>query len=290
MFTNIDQIKQKFGIAETGLPEIKKELRKITALLHPDKNGKTEFESETDKETFLSAVSAIEFIDSMENRDNFVSTAIIPLPVNTLIEIIRDIIPAKENEKKASVEERLQDQITQRSIEIKSHNRYPKLTVSAISVLLTVLWAFPSTVSEHPILSKYIDIATPAFGFLWLLSVILTAVIWYLSKVVETQQKIFQSRLRTEIFQNNIFTDFLWKRLDLRSLEKLRLKMRQFRHADKKSRINQLELDALTDEIEHNLNLHKNGDVLAFARQVNSVLQRAKKTLNITIPSPTTER
>ena len=284
-FRNIEDIWQEFGLNGLGSRDLKKELTKLQATLHPDKYGGGDFASEEDKEKFLRIDAAIEFLEKQVNNGE--QTALIPITaVNSLMEIVRELLPVDKSTIMTNAEIRLTDHLTQKIAETKSRSLYPRITVSAVTVTLTTVWLFPSIVKEHIILKAYFDVASPSFAYLWISSVVLTALIWYISKTVETQQKDFQSRLKTEIFQNQLFRKFLITQSDYIDWEYSRLKERIL---EQEILTHNAELSKEWDEIEYirryNLRDTINFDLVGFLRTLNQFIRKADLSTHLGVKS-----
>jgi hypothetical protein len=140
----------EFGIDNESPDEIRKELIKRMSKIHPDKN-KGEFSSEKEKRDYLKINSAIRFLD-LQTKDQ---EALIPLKdVTDLIKTLKELVPTN-NENKST--EKLRIKIDNNIDKLKHRNQTPKIATSSFTALLTILWVFPSTLQQHPILSMYID-------------------------------------------------------------------------------------------------------------------------------------
>lgn len=201
-FENIQQIQQAFNLTEDNAEGLRKQLRNLQASLHPDKHG-GDFASPIDKEMFIQIEDAIRFLDEKQHEQ----TALVPLStVLELVKIIRDSSPPAYR----ASDELLSAQISSQIKEIKTQNIEQKITLTAVTTVLTAIWLFPSTIKDNPFLG-YIT-ADPMqktlFTGLWLASLVATGLFWIKTWRGEDRQKRVYSSLRTENFQNQLFLEY----------------------------------------------------------------------------------
>lgn len=201
-YYSIQEISDEFGIDNESPDEIRKELIKRMSKIHPDKN-KGEFSSEKEKRDYLKINSAIRFLD-LQTKDQ---EALIPLKdVTDLIKTLKELVPTN-NENKST--EKLRIKIDNNIDKLKHRNQTPKIATSSFTALLTILWVFPSTVQQHPILSMYIDPTYIWFTIIWLYSLMFTAILWSFLRRIENKEAAFKKRLNIESVQNSLFEDFI---------------------------------------------------------------------------------
>ncbi len=92
---------------------------------------------------------------------------------------------------------------------IRSTNLFPKIGSASIAVVISALWLFPDTVSEHKILSKYIDLDSLWFTITWLCLLALTGTYWIMTSIRENRLTEGIKRLQLESVQNKIFQSYL---------------------------------------------------------------------------------
>lgn len=201
-YTDIKQIKVEFSINQDNIKDIRRELIKIIALCHPDKNcGK--FESDEKKDIFLRANQAIEFIDSDKNQEQI----LVPLrEVKELINLIKDVVPTENSN---NYRQALTNKIDINISSFKLRFRWPKITTTAITGFLTLMWTFPSSISEHPILKNYINVESMQFFYVWIVSIIITIELWLLLRIKEVQHNELMKKLENEVYQNRLFEEFI---------------------------------------------------------------------------------
>jgi len=214
-FNTIQDIQREFRLTISSPDELRKKLQELRASLHPDRHGGS-FRSEEDKEQFLKIGEALDFLDRYTGDNEGQHLALMPVEtINALVEVIRDIVPSAHSviSPESVTGRHLEELINQHNKEIKTRSLYPKLTASAVATAFTVAWAFPSIISEHPILRQYVEVSSLQFVSMWGASVVLMALTWYAAKVVEARHKEFANRLQTEFFQDQLFGEFLLARV-----------------------------------------------------------------------------
>lgn len=205
-FENIDQIKKEFNFTEDDPKEIRKKLRRLMVRWHPDKHGGESGISPKTRDKFLKANEADQFLENYISKQ----TAIVPTSETTeLIKLVRDlVITNKKDNETTNSEVRLSEHIDHGVNQLGKQYLAPKITVSAITTALTFLWLLPDTINEHSVLSNYINVTNQDFFKVWAMSLVLTIIVLYGTSISEDRQKRFQSGLKTELFQNNVFEEF----------------------------------------------------------------------------------
>lgn len=211
-FSNIEQIKQEFGLTTSDPKELKKQLRKIMAELHPDTNDGA-FDSAA-QELFLKADAAIDFLDAQLEP----GTAIIP--ISDLTALTKAVTELARTESRTSSrlikEESSRALLTteMRRIEKRVHTKYmaPKLTASVVAGIMSIVWVFPQLIQEHPILSASPILGSSTFLMFWLLSLVTTSALWVFAYSAENRQRYLHSKVQTEGYQNSLFASFLFSR------------------------------------------------------------------------------
>ena len=200
-FIDIDQIRREFGIDEQKPGDIRSRLRALQSQLHPDRTG-GEFQEGNDKERFLRASEALDFLDQYEIKEN----TLIPVSVMTdLVKVMRDLVPAQQEK---SAETALNSSVATKLATLHTKFRTPRITTSAISIVLSAIWLFPKQIADHPVLGHYLNPTNTIFSVLWCYSIILTAMIWIMTSMQEEKRKHFLGIIRTEVWQNERFMLF----------------------------------------------------------------------------------
>jgi hypothetical protein len=201
-FNELGQIKKEFGIEAEELEEIRKQLRQLLREVHPDTNGGS-FATEDAEKQYHKISDAINFIDERKSTDN---ALILRSEVQELIRVIRDIVPQATQ---SDPEKKLAELIDSDIKIFKTRHKFPKITTATISVVISALWLFPNTIKEHPVLSRLIDLQSPSFTALWLLTLAATASYWLLTALQEHREEQSKKYLKLETVQNQIFRGFL---------------------------------------------------------------------------------
>lgn len=200
---DIDSIKKDFVLEGFDHSELRTELVKKLAAIHPDKNH-GEFNNSSEKELFYKIKDAIEFIDKSKSRN----TSLITLSeAKELMEFF-----TKQVSSTAQIEESSQSlsQKADRSLSIiRGRYKLPKITTTAVAAIISTLWVFPNLINEHPILNFLINTASPEFTMIWLISVLITGMLWLVSYTKEQRQEEFIKKINSKYFQNDLFSKFL---------------------------------------------------------------------------------
>lgn len=203
-FTSVDQIKDRFNLHQiTNVVELRQELRRLLAEIHPDKSGGN-FESIEKQELYFEISGAIDYLDGVLTSSN----TLIPInDLKNLITLLRS--EEKVNSPFETAEQEFSKSLNRSMLSIGPKFIVPKITVSAIAAAITAIWLFPSIVTTHPVLNKYVDVNANVFSLLWLYSLLFALTSWITLKGIEVSQKRFKSRLSLSSFQNKIFSDFI---------------------------------------------------------------------------------
>lgn len=194
----IEDIKKEFGTKSNDISEIRKELRDIVKEIHPDKNeGK--FKTEADESKYHKISKAIEFLDQ-----DF--TLVPKVEISALATLLRDQFPSRKDENQIKI---LEDRGERFIKSIKDSSTVPKVSSAVVTTILSFLWLFPSTIAEHPILSKYLTTDNLAFTFIWFYSIVFSGIYWLTAKTREDKIDSAIKRLNLESVQNRLFESFI---------------------------------------------------------------------------------
>jgi len=202
MYTSTEQIINDFDLKVSLKEELRKELKKKLKDCHPDKDG-GEFKTTKQKEYFEKISSAINFLDTPLELS-------LRQDVGELAKIVKDIVKTNNEENYILKKE----EIFTSKIEINVKNYasthlFPKISSSIIAGILSFLWLFPKSISEHEILSEYFDIKSTSFTIFWFFCIIMTAYIWLIFSALELKDKKRKNNLKLESVQNELFNKFL---------------------------------------------------------------------------------
>jgi len=202
LFTEINEIRREFGINEHKPEEIRSRLRTLQSELHPDRTG-GEFQEGNDKERFLRVSAALDYIEKHETNES----ALVPVSMMAdLLKVIRDLVPAQQEK---NAETALNTSVATKLTTLHTQYKTPRITTSAISIVLSAIWLFPNQIADHPVLGHYLDTSSITFSVLWFYSVVITAMIWVRTSMHEEKRKRFLGIIKTEGWQNERFMKFV---------------------------------------------------------------------------------
>ncbi len=198
-FESVEQITKEFDLEFISIANLKRELKTKLAKFHPDRNGGS-FKSNGDKEIYESLISAYDFVSSQKtdivSRDE----------ISALTKAIKDLAVEKN---KTKTEEVLAERIDNSIKSYSSIHLLPKISTTAIASVISILWLFPETVSEHQILSSLIEPSSNGFTFLWLGTMFFSGIIWIILKLLEMKNASMKKTFNLESTQNMLFNEFV---------------------------------------------------------------------------------
>lgn len=200
-YNSINKIKQDFQINSEDLDTIRESLNEIRINHHPDKtNG--EFENQFLKERYYNANSAIEYIDSLKNNHSLVVVE----KMTDLMKIVTELIP---NNKQNSLEHNLDTKITSAISTFRSRLFVPKISLTAITAVLTFIFLFPGQIKDNPMLSHYLNPVSTTFALTWLTLLLYSGLFWIMTFLNEEKAKKKLIFLKVDSTQNNLFENFI---------------------------------------------------------------------------------
>lgn len=212
----LNEIRIKYNLTEEDPIKIRYELNQMRGELHPDKNG-GKFPSK-DKETeYLEIDNLIKQID-----EKYIHSLV---PFSRICDMIQDDrsklvenIQKINSDLTISLEltnnrKNLFERTTSKIHQIKYSNIIPKISISGVTSILTIIWFFPASIQSHPILSMFIDVTTPLFLIIWLYSLFFTLIFWIFIFRIETCEKEILNLLNDEFFQDNFIVRFIGERV-----------------------------------------------------------------------------
>ncbi|MEK4142110.1 hypothetical protein NST48_14235 [Paenibacillus sp. FSL M7-0547] len=202
---DIESIKRDFELKGYSLLELRTELVKKMAAIHPDKNRGVFIDPETE-ERYYKYNDAIEFIDKQTASGTSLIT------VNDAKELIETFAKQLTQTTNSNDNEKIFSQRMDRSIGvIRKKFRVPKITTASATAVLSAMWVFPNQVKEHPVLGQLFNIESLSFTVIWLYFVLFTSFLWYISYSVEQSQERFLLNINTAFYQNQIFRSFMFE-------------------------------------------------------------------------------
>ncbi len=221
------KIVKKYNITSLDPKDIRSEFNRIRGEIHPDKqslNGK--FATTEDEKNFLEISATIAFIDEKKPEEitaiveRTTSIELIEITQNKTLEAIKDlqksiIISAERTNYRNALSQSINQSINNTTYS----NFVPKVTLSLVSVILSFIWFFPSTINNSP-LSRFIDTISPLFTVLWLEILLITGIFWYFALISDNFERKLISKLIDETFQNEFFMHFVRERNAIREENK----------------------------------------------------------------------
>jgi len=202
-FISVSEICNEFQIdPNLDSEQMIRELKRLQAEMHPDINKKF---SDADTQRFTRIEEAKDFLRKKSSQ------ALVP--ISDVLEIVKlinnkDIATKRESEVIAR-------QIKDTSLLIVKNmkQRYlpRKITVTSIWTIITLIWAFPSVVIEHPILGKFFEY-NDGFLFLtlvWFCSLLLAIYVLFPIFRIESYTKSILHHLEDINVQYSLFSQFL---------------------------------------------------------------------------------
>ncbi len=195
-FSSLEDIIEEFDLKTTEIPQIKKELQDLLKSVHSGKNADGQFTDRISELMYPKIMSALKFIKSDS----------LQISKSELAKVIEGVIP---NETDIKNIENLKRQIKTEIRSFKKSNLLPKISASAIAVVLSFIWLFPSKIVEHPVLGNLIKPTDWIFTTVWISSIFLTGLFWLISRRKEKMIEQGIKKLNLESIQNNILSRFL---------------------------------------------------------------------------------
>lgn len=206
-FKSVDEIKEHFGISLDETNEIRKELKKRLASedAHPDKTGGS-FKSKAQQRNHDELSNAIDFLDNLSTE-----LVVSKEEWGKLQKTINELVVLKETENLKTKEQftkLLENHIDESVISFQKRHYTIKITSFIATTVITTIWAFPSLIKNHPILSKILFFDSIPFTIVWISSLLFVGYIWINSKIIEHQDKKMKMNYSVDTTQNIIFKLF----------------------------------------------------------------------------------
>ncbi|AEE52856.1 hypothetical protein [Haliscomenobacter hydrossis] len=205
-FQTIEQVKTILELNSNDFEGIKKELKKVITDLHPDRNG-GEYKNGHEKEVYLKASEALEFVEQKENEAiNQSSTDLIRISqLRSLMQMTNENLLPQKIEKK---EQEFRSIISEARTESTVPYKLPRISLAVITAILSFIWIFPNQISEHPILKRWISPDDPIFAIFWFQLLLITILFWVYAYRLDEKEKSILKSLKLESTHNRIFRDF----------------------------------------------------------------------------------
>lgn len=204
-FNSIKDICDEFKLDDTAdIQRILKQLTSIQKKVHPDAKTIGSY-SEQDREVFTRIDEAKKFLRKY-NDDDLV-------PISTVADIIKSI-----NNNKLEVAHQELNQCHEKNFKrVKSYYLPRKITLGGIMAVVSFVWAFPSVITENPLLqglSEYIMRELyMGLAMCWLYAMIICLAILFVVFKKEQYVKNLMYTAENVDFQYEIFSDFIHKKI-----------------------------------------------------------------------------
>lgn len=202
-YNPISHIKKDFQIDSDNLEVIRKRLNEIRIKSHPD-NTNGQFATDEIKDEYHNANNAIEYLDQISNNNSL----IIVEKMTDLMKVVTELIPVN---KQNSLEQNLDSKISFAITNFRSRMFLPKISLSAITAVVTFLFLFPGQIKDNPALSYIINPTSSIFVVIWFLLLLYSGLFWIMTFSNEEKAKKKLTLLKVDSFQNRLFDDFLRK-------------------------------------------------------------------------------
>jgi hypothetical protein len=197
----INQIKKDFGLGSNNIDELIEILKEKRINLHPDKtNGN--FIDKAHEQDYHNVDESIQCLENISSN----SSLMVNEQITSLINVVKDLIP---NTKESTLQTNLESRINFAIENYKSRLLIPKVSLTAITAVMTFLIAFPTQVKDNIILAKYLDTQSSYFALTWLTMILYTGAFWLITYSNQERGKRNLSMLKVDSTQNLIFDDFI---------------------------------------------------------------------------------
>ncbi|MFZ3383428.1 MAG: hypothetical protein WA144_05845 [Candidatus Methanoperedens sp.] len=189
--------------------QVRAELKTKIKELHPDITG--QFKSEKDSKKLYLLLEALDYCDSERNT---------LIPLDSVTEIIGKFSKKLDDVNKESIDVRMNRTNLNHQAYIGQRFQLPKISLGAISAILTYIFLTPDVLMKHPYLGGYYEHYNNLFY--WGIAVEILAILWFLVWKSETYNKAKTSELFSFDYHREILkklknsTEILFSRNQLR--------------------------------------------------------------------------
>ncbi|RXR15969.1 hypothetical protein EQG63_12070 [Flavobacterium amnicola] len=204
-YNSTSEIKKDFQIDSDSLEVIRDSVNAVRINTHPDKtNG--EFPDENIKELYYKANSAIEYLDGIKSNQSL----IVVEKMTDLMKVVTELIPANRQN---SLEQNLDSKISFAISTFRSKMFLPKISLTAITAVVTFLFLFPGQIKDNPTLSHFINPTSSFFAIVWFSLLLYSGLFWMMTFNNEEKSKKKLMLLKVDSVQNRIFENFMERHL-----------------------------------------------------------------------------
>jgi len=203
-YSSLAQLKEDFQLKSNDLDIIRDNLNQLRVDLHPDRNN-GKFKDVSEEEKYHKVNDAIEYIDNLKGNNQLMVVE----KMADLVKVVAELIP---NSKETSLQSKMDTNINFAIDHYKSRLFIPKLSLTAITAIMTFLFVIPSQIKDNPGLSKFLDPQSSVFIIIWLVMLLYTGLFWIMTFMNEEKAKRRLSLLKVDSTQNGFFDRFLKER------------------------------------------------------------------------------
>lgn len=201
-FKSLNEIKATFLIDSDDLEEIRKYLNEVRISNHPDKTNGL-FDTDVSEKQYHLANDAIQYVDALKDAPH---SLLVLEKVTDLLTTITRLLP---NESQNRLENNLGLKISSAIENSKTRLIIPKISLTAVSAVVTFIFLFPNQIKDNPAISSRIDPASSNFFIMWLILLLYSALFWIIAYIAQERTKRMLSDLKVDSVQNNIFNEFV---------------------------------------------------------------------------------
>jgi hypothetical protein len=202
--TQFSILTSKYNLANEFSDSVRDKLKKELSLCHPDKtNGN--FVDDEHKEKFHELQEAIEYLEANKGNQQLI-------PVSTVTELVKAFTQLMPNNSVSPLQsldsvlkENIRDVIEHQSVGFV----FPRISLAFLSLVFTLILAFPKQVIEHPIFKNWLDPTSVNFLLIWSMTLFCTGIIWLFAYSFQARNKKVLSSIKLASFQNNLYNGFL---------------------------------------------------------------------------------
>lgn len=198
------EIAAEFGFDKhaSDTENLRSEIKKLVAALHPDRNGGS-FPSESEKNKFLRAKSAMDFLDRhSQSSMTMIPISQLPAVVSAVAQALALSNPSEANTLQTSYLTDARETISRQFI-------LPKISSGVFATITGLLISFPDKFEKHPLLGPLLEgvLAQKILLILLVYSAFTFALVWYKERVAESHAEYLMSESALEqIFKLLIHT------------------------------------------------------------------------------------
>jgi hypothetical protein len=201
-YTSIQQIKFDFDINADDINLIRDALKEIKNQAHPN-STQGDFKNEAQKDKYHRVNSAIDFVNRFKNNDQLV---VVEKMTDLMKVVLSEMIPSN---KQTSLEQNLENRITIAIDNYRSKSFFPKVSLTAVTGILTFIFLFPSQIKDNPTLTHFINPQSSIFLVLWFSLLLYTLLFWWMTYTNDENSKQRLSLLKVDSTQNELFLVFI---------------------------------------------------------------------------------